>query len=269
MVRYDNFIFMVSFEYPESWKAIEDDYLIDGKPTRFEGDSGFFQVAGGGGQNTSLDEFAADEAKHKLNPYGSDPEIEKIDVHSREAALIFPSSDQPEEMNNQACLIIKYPHEVIIDNKEYNYVILWADKNHIRDMADSFYFISYSQDTTAQVENQATSDDIIMYFFELIDQDKSSEAVDLLDSSVAPDPDTKKQWKSAFDGFESAEVISKESFNEPSWTDDYQIYKVTINIKIKPDRLEELINWDGQSVRWISIIKNNGIWKIGEIATGP
>jgi TolB protein len=143
MTRYDNFTFMVSFEYPDNWKAIEDDYLIDGKPTRFEGDSGFFQIAAAGGQNTTIDEFAANESKHKLNPYGSDPKIEKTDIRRREAVFIFPSSDQPKEMNNQACLIIKYPHSVVIDKEEYNYVILWADKKHIRDMSDSLYFISY------------------------------------------------------------------------------------------------------------------------------
>ena len=111
--------------------------------------------------------------------------------------------------------------------------------------------------------------DLIRYFFELVDQGKANEAVDLLDSTVAPDSNTKQQWKSAFDGFESAEVISKEPFNEQSWTDNYQVYKVTLNIQIKPERLQELINWDGQSIRWISIIKSEDTWKIGAIATGP
>ena len=143
MTRYENFTYMITFEYPENWKAIEDDYLIGGKPTRFEGDSGFFQIALMNGQNISIDEFAANESKHKLNPYGSDPKIEKTDIRRREAVFIFPSSDQPEEMNNQACLIIKYPHQVVIDKEEYNYVILWADKKHIKDMANSFYFIAY------------------------------------------------------------------------------------------------------------------------------
>ena len=113
------------------------------------------------------------------------------------------------------------------------------------------------------------SDDIIRYFFELIDQGKTDEAVDLFDSSVAPDSNSKQQWKSAFDGFESAEVISKEPFNEQSWTDNYQVYKVTLNIQIKPERLQELINWDGQSIRWISIIKSDDTWRIGDIDTGP
>ena len=143
MIRYENFTYMITFEYPNNWKAVESDYLIGGKPARFEGDSGFFQIALMNGQNISIDEFAANESKHKLNPYGSDPKIEKTDIRRREAVFIFPSSDQPEEMDNQACLIIKFPHQVVIDKEEYNYIILWADKKHIKDIANSFYFISY------------------------------------------------------------------------------------------------------------------------------
>ena len=111
--------------------------------------------------------------------------------------------------------------------------------------------------------------DIIRYFFGLIDQGRTTEAVDLLDSSVAPDSNSKQQWKSAFDGFESAEVTSKEPFNEQSWTDSYKIYKVGLNIEIKPERMQELIIWNGQGIRWISIIKSDDSWKIGAIATGP
>ena len=132
----------------------------------------------------------------------------------------------------------------------------------------SIFLFSCISESDIKVSEPETSDDIIRYFFELIDQGKTNEAVDLFDSSVAPDSSTKQQWKSAFDGFESAEVISKEPFNEQSWTDNYQVYKVTLNIQIKPERLQELINWNGQSIRWISIIKSGDTWKIGIIATG-
>jgi len=129
------------------------------------------------------------------------------------------------------------------------------------------------ESSTTNIDSSTTSSieefDLIGYFFELIDQGNTDEAVDLLDSSVAPDENSKQQWKSAFDGFESVEVISKEPYDEQSWTDSYREYKVNLNIKIKPERLPELINWDGQSTRWISIIKSDDNWKIGTIATSP
>jgi TolB protein len=143
MTRYDNFTFMVSIEYPDNWKAVESDYLVGGKPTRFEGDSGFLQIAAVNGQDIPIDKVASDEAKNKLNLYGSNPQIEKTNINNRDAVFIFASSDQPEEMNNQACLIIKYPQSLIIDNEEYNYFILWADKKHIKDIANSLHFIVY------------------------------------------------------------------------------------------------------------------------------
>lgn len=143
MTRYENFTYMITFKYPDNWKSVESDYLVGGKPARFEGNSGFFQIALMDGQNISIDEFTTNELKYKLNPYGSDPKIEKTDIRRREAVFIFPSSDQPEEMNNQACLIIKFPHQVVIDGEEYNYIMLWADKKHIKGIANSLYFISY------------------------------------------------------------------------------------------------------------------------------
>lgn len=133
--------------------------------------------------------------------------------------------------------------------------------------------IESSTSSTTNIESSTSSSieesDLIGYFFELIDQGNTDEAVDLLDSSVAPDENSKQQWKSAFDGFESVEVISKEPYDEQSWTDSYREYKVNLNIKIEPERLPELINWDGQSTRWISIIKSDDNWKIGTIATSP
>ena len=143
MIRYDNFTFMVTFECSDNWEAVEDDYLINGKPTRFEGKSGFLQIAAINGKDIPIDEVVSDEAKYKLNTYGSNPEIEKTNINNRESVFILPSSDQPEEMKNQACLIMKYPQIVVIDNEEYNYFILWADKKHIRKIAKSLYFIVY------------------------------------------------------------------------------------------------------------------------------
>lgn len=34
-------------------------------------------------------------------------------------------------MGNQACFIIKYPQRVVVDDQEYDYFMLWADKTHI------------------------------------------------------------------------------------------------------------------------------------------
>jgi TolB protein len=46
-------------------------------------------------------------------------------------------------MGNQACFIIKYPQRVVVDDHKYDYFMLWADKTHIKDIAESVNFIAY------------------------------------------------------------------------------------------------------------------------------
>jgi TolB protein len=134
---------MIALKYPEGWQAQIDDHVVGGKPTKFEGEDGFFQIGAISGEMLSLDEVAYNEAKHELKPYGSKPVIEKAKLKSWDVVYIFPSKDQPSEMGNQACFIIKYPQRVVVDDQEYDYFMLWADKTHIKDIAESVNFIAY------------------------------------------------------------------------------------------------------------------------------
>lgn len=141
--KYKNNALQVTLEYPKGWKAAGGDYIIGGHPSRYEGIDGFFEVAAINGQDKTIDDVAADEAGHKLNPYGSSPETQNLRINRKEFVFIYPSTDQPIEMNNQACFIVQYPDKIIIDSDEYNYFILWADRDHIEKIAESFNFISY------------------------------------------------------------------------------------------------------------------------------
>jgi beta-lactamase regulating signal transducer with metallopeptidase domain len=94
--------YKISFKYPSYWK-LNPNYI-----ERYEGKDGFFQVGAINGENMSIDEVAKNDAFHKLNPYGSDPKIINRTIDGQEARLILPSADQPEEMKNQAGLIVKY-----------------------------------------------------------------------------------------------------------------------------------------------------------------
>lgn len=74
-------------------------------------------------------------------PYGSSPRIVMQTIQTREACFIFPSVDQPAEMNKQAALIVRYPRPVQIGETFYNYFILWADVNHIRQIGGQLSFL--------------------------------------------------------------------------------------------------------------------------------
>jgi len=141
--KYRNYILLVTFEYPKDWKALEGEYIISGKTSRYEGEDGFFQVGVISESDETIYSIADNEANQISNPYGSYPEIKKLNIMMKEFVFIIPSLDQPPEMNKQACFIVKYPNRIAIGGDEYDYFILWADKDNIEKMAESFNFISY------------------------------------------------------------------------------------------------------------------------------
>ncbi|MFY9172537.1 MAG: M56 family metallopeptidase, partial [Petrimonas mucosa] len=127
--------YKISLKYPSAWK-LNSDYT-----ERYEGKEGFFQVAAIDGKNMSIDEVAKNDAFHKLKPYGSEPKIINRIIDGQEARLILPSADQPEEMHNQAGLIVKYPEAIKIGGSEYHYFMLYADKAHIEQIGNTLTFL--------------------------------------------------------------------------------------------------------------------------------
>jgi hypothetical protein len=106
--------------------------------TRFADTNGFFHVNAMSAD--SLDAAAASEAGHHLQPYGSQPIIENVQVQGQEARLLMPSSDQPAGMSHQAALIVRYPQPVSVVGATYQYFVLWADYPHIRTIAQTMRF---------------------------------------------------------------------------------------------------------------------------------
>ncbi|MNO33862.1 translocation protein TolB [compost metagenome] len=129
---FTSFVYRVSFPYPANWRQVSGE--------RYEGAGGFFQISAISAGDRIAD-VCNSEAFHPLMPYGSSPRIINVMIQNREACFIFPSADQPAEMNKQAALIVKYPRPVQIGETFYNYFILWADVNHIRAMGRRLSFI--------------------------------------------------------------------------------------------------------------------------------
>ena len=140
--------YKISLKYPSYWEA-NPNYI-----ERYEGKDGFFQVGAIDGENMSIDEVAKNDTFHKLNPYGSDPKIINRMIDGQEARLILPSDDQPEEMKNQAGLIVKYPEAIKINGSLYHYLILWADKSHIEQIGNTLTFLK------KQIGDEKSSDRI-------------------------------------------------------------------------------------------------------------
>ena len=133
---YVNDEYGISLSYNKDWER-NDQY-----DNRYEGKDGFFQFTAFNGQSMDIDEVANHEATHKLEPYGSNPQISELIIQDQEARLIMPSKDQAKEMNNQVEVIIKYPKEVTISGEIYYYFILWTGKEHIQEIVKTIEFIS-------------------------------------------------------------------------------------------------------------------------------
>jgi hypothetical protein len=124
-------VFGVTLQHPIGWQP------QTGYERRYAGPDGFLQLGALSGAGRTIDEVADNEAHHKLQPYGSEPRIEPLLVQDRKARFILPSADQPKEMAGQAALIVDLARPIQIAAQSYRFLILWADVDHIRDIAST------------------------------------------------------------------------------------------------------------------------------------
>lgn len=129
---YRSEVYKIEFKYPVRWAKIDAAF--------YEGLDGFFKISAIQ-SDKSLEEIGEMEAHHKLKPYGTHPGILKIEAACKPACLILPSTDQPNEMNNQSALLLKYSAPIYISNKAYNHLVLWADSQHIKDIIETLILL--------------------------------------------------------------------------------------------------------------------------------
>lgn len=122
----------VSFRYPEQWER-SDRY----GDIQFEGPDGSVQVAASEG--TSLKPICNGAATHKLRPYGEHPRVQFLKVLNRPACIVWPSADQGAP--HLAQLIVEYPRPVTINGDRYRYMVMYADKDHLRPIVRTLQFI--------------------------------------------------------------------------------------------------------------------------------
>ena len=102
-VHYVDSTYEAEFDFPAAWQQVGDGINI-----RFEGEDGFVQL-GALGASGDLDAVTAQEASHRLMPYGKTPIIQPFKLQDgREARLILPSFEQEGSGKRQASLITHY-----------------------------------------------------------------------------------------------------------------------------------------------------------------
>jgi TolB protein len=130
--------FGITLERPPQWEADPAYSDLEGGATRFAGITGFVQV--GAMSSGSLDEAVEAEAGHHLQPYGAQPIIETMEVDDQPARLIMPSDDQSADPFRRAAVIARYPQPIELSGQAYEFLILWADPEHVRAIAHSVRF---------------------------------------------------------------------------------------------------------------------------------
>ena len=135
---FSNLAYAISLQHPADWQPVPGYGSPETGETRFAAVNGFFQI--GAMDAASIDDVAAAEAGHRLQPYGSEPTTETLRIQGQEARLILPSADQPTGMYYQAALIVQYPQPVKVVGTPCRYFVLWADWPHIRTIAQTLRF---------------------------------------------------------------------------------------------------------------------------------
>lgn len=118
-----------------------------------------------------------------------------------------------------------------------------------------------------------TEEDIVRTFFTLIDEGQADEAVLMMGKAVTDNDNYRQQWAVQFSAFESAELTSVEAYDRTNWTDKTHRYQILLNATMKPESVNQPVpyfGWDnGENTRWVTLIKENSVWKIESIGTGP
>ena len=133
-----------------------------------------------------------------------------------------------------------------------------------------------NSNSTNESDNTATRLDgkeFVSNFFKLIDEGKASEAVMIMSSKNTDDDSTKQAWGVQFNAMESVTVSNVEAYEESSWTENQKEYKVTLNVAMNSNSASEPIPYygydNGENIRFIIVVKEDGTWKVDSISTGP
>lgn len=137
-------------------------------------------------------------------------------------------------------------------------------------------FLSSGQSTTPTNDTQVstqTDEGFIRDFFGLIESKKASEAVMIMTDKNTADDSTKQAWGVQFNDMNSVTVVSIEPSKQSSWTDTRHQYKVVLDMVIDPTYASAPIPYygyeNGQNTRFVTLVKEDGAWKVDELATGP
>ncbi len=125
----------VVFRHPREWKSS----TLYGDTTNFGGPDGSLQVDASKGDNP--EQVCRGAASHKLQPYGTHPQIKPIEVDGQKGCVVWPSDDQGAPW--YAELVVPFPRRVEIKGERWPLLTIYADKKHFVDIVKTVKFLRH------------------------------------------------------------------------------------------------------------------------------
>lgn len=120
--------------------------------------------------------------------------------------------------------------------------------------------VKETQESTVQNVPLPSEEDTIRLFIQLINDDQIDEALKMMLTEEG------QNWRPYLESFEKIEVVNLEKTELGS-------FQVNLDVKMKPESGNQPIPYfgyvNGINTKFVNLVKDNNVWKIKEIATGP
>jgi hypothetical protein len=118
-----------------------------------------------------------------------------------------------------------------------------------------------------------SEEDAIGAFFDLVDEGRAADAVLAMSSSVTGDDSAKQAWAVQLAAMTSVKVLALGPSMPVDWTATRHTYRVTLDVRMSPGSSTAPIPYygytAGENVRFVSVVAEDGAWKVDTIGTGP
>ena len=132
-------------------------------------------------------------------------------------------------------------------------------------MVDTVTQVAENNTIEQKVVPLPQEEDVIRLFFELINEKRIPEAISMMSTEMAGDDSQKQAWGVQFNAFS---VVGVKSVDK----EENGLYKVVLEVEMDPKSAGAVIPFygydNGENTRWVSLEKENELYKISGIATG-